>query len=74
MTDNFTSAQIIEAHRRDILIHGSKAIDARLGESVRLAFDAGYSADQVHAMLSAGKAILDGPNDAAPVAKLERKG
>jgi hypothetical protein len=54
-------ADRIEQDRRKLLIEGSKAIDTNLGQAVEDAFNAGYSADQVHAMLSAGNAINTGP-------------
>jgi hypothetical protein len=43
------------------LVDGCKKIDADLGSSVEQAFRAGYSVEQVRAVLAAGKAIVDGP-------------
>jgi len=45
------------------LVDGCKKISAGLGASVEQAFRVGYSVEQVRAVLSAGKAIADGPGN-----------
>ncbi len=52
-----TLIERLEAVRKDQLIDGCMKIDADLGGAVEEAFRAGYCADEVHAMLSAGNAL-----------------
>ena len=59
MTDRLTDR--IEALRRAELTEGCKKIDAALGKAVEEAFDSGYSADQVHRMLTGSLALTEQP-------------
>lgn len=67
MTDTQKLAERVEAQRKLDLIEGCKKIDAGLGGAVQQAFDAGYSAEQVHRMLSGSLAMNEHP--AAPRAR-----
>jgi hypothetical protein len=48
MSQNRTADEL----RRDTLIGGCYRIDEKLGAAVKKAFDAGYTTDQVHSLLS----------------------
>ena len=50
-----------EQAARQRLIDGCKAIEPNLGQAVEEAFQAGYSVEQVRAMLTTGNAINEGP-------------
>ncbi|RPF70478.1 hypothetical protein [Aurantiacibacter spongiae] len=54
-------AERVEAARRFKLVEGCKKIDNELGAAVEEAFNAGYSAEQVHRMLSGSLALTEEP-------------